>query len=66
MEIKLTVDTTEVVEFVQQLKRAKKQRLACLKNAFKTIDEFAVPSLSPSDFYHYEKIKNSLIDNYKK
>ena len=50
----------------EQLKQAKKQRLIALKNAFKIIDEFAIPSLSPDKMFSYTDIKDDLINNYKK
>jgi hypothetical protein len=50
----------------EQLKFAKKQRLISLKMAFKIIDCFAIPSLSPDSFTNYESIKKELIKNYSK
>lgn len=45
---------------------AQKQRLIALKNAFKTIDAFAQPSLDPETYSNYEDVKSNLIKNYSR
>ncbi len=47
-------------------KNSNKQRLSCLKLAFKTIDVFAKQSLSPQLIEKLNDVKQSLIKNYSK
>lgn len=49
-----------------ELKRAQIQRFIALQNAFKTIDAFAIPSLTPEESKKYDSIKESLLSNYSK
>ena len=46
------------------INRANAQRLVALKNAFKIVDAFEIPSMNPEDDENYEKIKKELISNY--
>ncbi len=48
----------------EELKRAKIQRLHGLINAMKTMDAFAVCSLSPDVFSKYEDVKKELLEMY--
>lgn len=47
------------------LKQAQEQRLTALINAYKTIDAFAEPSLSPDQFEKYEEVKLILLERYE-
>jgi hypothetical protein len=46
--------------------RASKQRLEALKNAYKTIDQFAIGSCDPETFQQYEESRDYLIKHYGK
>lgn len=52
--------------YKKRLERARYQRLMGLKNAFATIDCFAVHSLSPELYAKYKEVKKSLLINYSK
>lgn len=47
-----------------ELKRAKCQRLVGLKNAFKTLDAFVIPSVDPDTCENYENLKRDLEKRY--
>lgn len=48
-----------------ELERAERQAYIALENAFKTIDAFAEPSLSPDMFNNYVELKEYLLKKYK-
>ena len=56
---------TELNKMKEKLKLAEQQRLTALVNAYKTIDEFATPSLSPDQFEKYEEVKLVLLERYE-
>lgn len=60
--MKATELTTE--ELIHGLEFAKHQRFEALKNAFKTVHEFADPSLSPDESQQLEEVEQILIDRY--
>lgn len=49
----------------EALKQAQEQRYQALKNALKTIEVFAIPSLPPQDFEDLQRVKKSLLKKYK-
>lgn len=49
----------------EKLRLAEKQRYEALKNAFDTIEQFAVPSCNPEQFHQLGEIKEYLLKMYK-
>lgn len=62
----INMATGDKKHYKERLKRSRHQRLVGLKNAFSTIDCFAIHSLSPDLYNKYEEVKKSLINNYSK
>ena len=49
----------------EKLKLAEAQRFTALKNALNTVDQFAIPSVDPEMYHHFEKLKAYLTQVYK-
>lgn len=59
---KITKD--DKVYYRERLTRARAQRFLALDNAFKTLDAFVIPSVSPDQLLHYDKLKEYLLKGY--
>jgi hypothetical protein len=59
-------NNTKAHPLYYRFKLANKQRITALKAAFRIIDEYAPPSLSPDQFQKYQEVRKALLNRYRR